>query len=311
MCHRIRMLLRLLHTYLSRASTSPRAISKRRSEDLGHGVANICSNKARLASNLRPSTDFSKTQMASASDQVLNARTRAQEVVHGSTAMVSRNGLCGEIGTHAFVVGMSSFKFFHFIFEEMGADDLLYLCACDRQGIIRTSGISIIADSPQFLVCLLSFHRDSVIQCGVPCHANISCEKHPTFDHTKSLSSPVEEIEWKNPPETAHDEMAHTVKTIDHEIQRPPEINPVGVHYAVFGRYELSPFNNLPASPSLHVSVNLQARNTPREQSARGIRGKRDRVLRVGGVGTGKSFIDAWLDAVTCTLFYGLIAMSD
>ena len=72
--------------YLSRASTSPRTISKRRSEDLSHGVLDICSNKARLSSKLRPSTDFSKTQIASASDQVLNAPTRAQEGVHGCTA---------------------------------------------------------------------------------------------------------------------------------------------------------------------------------------------------------------------------------
>ena len=226
--------------------------------------------------------------------------------------MVSRNGLCGEIGIHAFVVGMSSFKIFRSLFEEMCADDLLYLCACDRQGTIRSGGISIIADFPRFLVChLLSFHHISVNECSVSCHANISCEKHPTSGHTKPLSPPVEE--------TAHDEMAHTVKIINHKIQRPLEINPPETHCAIFGKYVPSSSNDLPSSPSLHVSLDLQARNTLREQSTPGIWGKRNRILRVVmseelaplTSQTGKSFVDAWLNTVTCTLFSGLIAVSD
>ena len=201
----------------------------------------------------------------------------------------------------------------------MCADDLLYLSACDRQGTIRSGGISIIAVFPRFLVCLLSFHHISVNECSVPCHANISCEKHPTLGHTKPLSPHVEETEWKYPPETAHDEMIHTVKIINHKIQRPLEINPPETHCAIFGKYVPSSSNDLPSSPSLHVSLDLQARNTLREQSTPGIWGKRNRILRVVmseelaplTSQIGKSFVDAWLNTVTCTLFSGLIAVSD
>lgn len=130
----------------------------------------------------------------------------------------------------------------------------MYLCSFDRQGIIRSDGISIIAKFPRFLVCLLAFHHVSVDRCGVPCHANIFSEKHTTFGDTKLLSPLAENTERKHQPiseshatselELIHDEMAHTPKITIPKIQRPLKVDPVEIHCAFFSdKSEPSLFN--------------------------------------------------------------------
>ena len=88
--------------HLSCASASPRAIMKRRSEDLGH-VANTCSKKARLASICTPLADVGVTQMTPESDQALN-----QGATHDSIEMLSEYGLRVQRVINALVVGMCS-----------------------------------------------------------------------------------------------------------------------------------------------------------------------------------------------------------
>ena len=191
------------------------------------------------------------------------------------------------------------------------ADDMLYLCAGDRQGFIQSDGVSLIKDFSRFVLCLLYFHHFK--EC-------------PYFDPTKLFQPPVEETDLKNPHfsesratselNPVHDEMVHTLNIAIPEIQRPSDVNPVEVYCACFDRSEQSPFNGLPScSPALHSSVGLQARNTLREQSASGILGKRRRILRVVvseelvplTSQAGNFFVEAWLDAVTCTFNVDLL----
>ena len=109
--------------------------------------------------------------------------------------------------------------------------------------------------------------------------------------------------------------MAHTPKitTPNFETQRRLEVDPMDIHCALFDKNEPSPFNILPSPPALRLLVGLG--DTLREQSAPTIRGKRHRVLRVVvseqlvplTTATGKSFVDAWLDTVTCTFTVDLL----
>ncbi len=110
--------------------------------------------------------------------------------------------------------------------------------------------------------------------------------------------------------------MAHTPKiTIPNsETQRRLEVDPVEIHCAFFDKNEPSPFNMLPSPPALRLLVGLGARHTL-EQSASSIWGKRHRVLRVVvseklvplATATGKSFLDVWLDTVTCMFTVNLL----
>ena len=158
--------------------------------------------------------------------------------------------------------------------------------------------------------------------------ANISFKKRSDFDPTKLLNPPVEETNLKNSHlsesratselELVHDKVAYTPKISIPEIQRPPEVNPVDIYCVFLNKSEPSPFNNLPSlGPALHSSVGLQIRNTLREQSASRILGKRCYILRVVVSEelaplisrTGKSFVDAWVDALTCTFIVSVLSV--
>ena len=161
-------------------------------------------------------------------------------------------------------------------------------------------------------------------------HANISLKKRPDHDLTKLLSPPsAEETDSNNPHlsesratselELVHDDIARNPKIYISENQRPPEVIPVDIHCVFLDESEPSPSNNSPSSgPTLHSSVGLQTRNTLREQSASGILGKRRRIPRVIVSEelaplisrTGKSFVDAWVDAVTCMFVVNVLPFS-
>ena len=100
------------------ASASPRAISKRCSDDLDH-VAHTSPKKARLSSIFTPPVEIDAIQTKSESYQALNAGSGAQVVVQGSIAVLARNGQRGEDGIQALVIGMLSFKFLRFLFEKI------------------------------------------------------------------------------------------------------------------------------------------------------------------------------------------------
>ncbi len=96
----------------------------------------------------------------------------------------------------------------------MCTDDILYLCAGDRQGIIQSNGVSITKEiSRSSYVCSIS-----IIQ------------KISDFDPTKLFQPPVEETDLKNPClsksratsqiEPENDEMVRTPKISTPEIQK-------------------------------------------------------------------------------------------
>ncbi len=195
----------------------------------------------------------------------------------------------------------------------MCTDDILYLCAGDRQGIIQSNGVSITKEISRFVLCLLYFHH---------------FKKYPDFDLTKLFQPPVEETDLKNPClsksratseiEPVNDEMVRTPKISTPEIQRPPGVNPIEVHCAYSDRSDQSPFNGLPSSVhAFHSSLCLQAQNALREQRASDILWKRRRILRVVvseelvplTSQTGKSFVEAWLEAVTCAFTADLLPL--
>lgn len=154
--------------------------------------------------------------------------------------------------------------------------------------MIRSDGISITADFPRFLVCLLISHRFNVEEWGVPCvntktPGNNGFEKHPDRNIKKAMSPSHEETKLPS-----------------------DEVDTVRIDRVSLYASEPSPLKYL---PELHFSGRLQAGNTLCAQSILGIWGKGYRTFRMTMLEelvplaseTGTSFINAWLDAVACS----------
>ncbi|KJA25248.1 hypothetical protein HYPSUDRAFT_37738 [Hypholoma sublateritium FD-334 SS-4] len=255
--------------------------------------------------------------MLSESDQilVLNAGTQVQVVAHRSMHLLSKYGPRAEDTINTLVV-----------------DDILYLCACDRQGIIRSDGISIIDDLPRFLICLLTFHHFNVEDWGVPWVNtgpldNLNgFEKQPDRNFEEATCPPHDEamLPWENQyrpdsPGPVIDKerlqciasqetcAVHEFKLSNAEVQRPPEVDTIRIDRVFLEKSEPSPINDI---PKLHVYGGLQADNAL-HCSALGIWKRGYQTIRMAVLEefvpltseTGTSFVNAWLDAVTCHAF--------
>ena len=207
----------------------------------------------------------------------------------------------------------------------------MYLYAFDRQGIIRSDGTSITADFPRFLICLLYFHCASVKACGAPwvdpaSYHNLPFEKLLDPDCKNSLFPPAEATDFKTQhfsenqaisvSGAIHNEKVHSPDISVPEVQKPPEVDRAVNHFAFLDESEQrSLFNR---SPAVRLSVGLQAQNMLRAERALETLGERHRILRVVvseelvplTSQTGKSFVDAWLDAVTCTFHFVLLRLA-
>ena len=145
-------------------------------------------------------------------------------------------------------------------------------------------------------------------------------------DRKKSSFPPAEETDFKTQhlsesqatsvSGAIHNEKAHTSEISLPKGRRPPEVDPAVNHFAFLDESEQWPLFN--RSPAVRLSVGLQARNTIRARSAFDTLGKSHRILRVVASEelvpltsqTGKSFVDAWLDAVTCTFHFLLLRLA-
>ncbi|KJA25249.1 hypothetical protein HYPSUDRAFT_37739, partial [Hypholoma sublateritium FD-334 SS-4] len=240
------------------------------------------------------------------------------------------------------------------VINTLVVDEFLYIWYYDRQGIIRSEGISIIADLPRFLVLLLAFQRFRPEDWGiVPC-LNAKAredEEQAELDPRDRPCPPALEIEFplrgdhfSGPPQllsdfelpagpllikrteylsnqphgisgratsvfkACHDKKALACKIYSPEVQRLHEGDTLRIVRAIAKKKEPSMLNHLPVP---YFSGDLKAGSTLRARSILGICGKGHRTLRVVvseelvplTSQTGKSFVDAWLDAVTCHAF--------
>ena len=145
-------------------------------------------------------------------------------------------------------------------------------------------------------------------------------------DRKKSSFPPAEETDFKTQhlsesqatsvSGAIHNEKAHTSEISVPKGRRPPEVDPAVNRFFVLDESEQrSLFNH---SPAVRLSVGLQAQNMLRAERALDTLGERHRILRVVvseelvplTSQTGKSFVDAWLDAVTCTFYFVLLQLA-
>ncbi|KJA25250.1 hypothetical protein HYPSUDRAFT_419894 [Hypholoma sublateritium FD-334 SS-4] len=192
-------------------------------------------------------------------------------------------------------------KLFHFNLRTGGT---LRLWVYDRQETIQSDGISITADFPRFLVLLLTIHRCSVQDYAIP-WANaeahdIDTSQYNGRDVKKVLCPPVEYV-----PKFPR-------RNFDNIILEGP---------LFVGEEGYLPHGIASRAASLFNAVHdekTHAVKTPSTEAQRAFLDEREpsltkgrRTLRLvvseGLVPltsqTGKSFVDAWLDAVTCHAF--------
>ena len=157
--------------------------------------------------------------------------------------------------------------------KKLRIDEILCVRYYDRQGVIRSNNVSIVTDLPRCPDLLLSFQRFTIgDQANSPCPSGLLCLDAKTYP---------EMVACKGACHLAH----KTNGLLEDEFSMPPSVS----------------------SNTRSLKVPLIFRASMRSTSGKSYRIFKMTVLedlvRLTSE-TGRSFVDAWLDVVTCTLIF-------